>query len=66
MHTAHPYPAIPLFLKQYFDKHPENQSGLTENIQKKIKGYNSTPMLYNFEKQQNVRKYMSSRKHKQM
>lgn len=49
-----------------FDKHPDIQSGLTENIQKKIKGYNTTPMLYNFEKQQNVRKYISSRKHKQM
>lgn len=37
-----------------------------ENIQKKIKGYNIGLMLYNSEKQQNVRKYISSRKHKQM
>lgn len=49
-----------------FDKHPENQSGLIENIQKKTKGYNSTPILYNLEKQQNVRKYISSSKHNQM
>lgn len=49
-----------------FAKHPEKQSAFTETIQKKIKGYNTAPRLYNFEKQRNARKYISSRKHKQM
>lgn len=57
------YPSVP---QMTFAKHPEKQSAFTENIQKKIKGYNTTSMLYNFEKQQNARKHASSRKHKQM
>lgn len=43
-------------------QHSEKYSGLTEN--KKVKGYNISPALYDFEKQRNGSKYAFARKHK--